>query len=51
MKAQNVALVTGSSSGIGFETALLLARNGFNTYASVLNLGKSKNITQLANRE
>jgi NAD(P)-dependent dehydrogenase (short-subunit alcohol dehydrogenase family) len=26
---KNVALVTGSSSGIGFETALLLARNGF----------------------
>ena len=51
MKAQNIALVTGSSSGIGFETALLLARNGFNTYASVRNLGKSKNITQLANRE
>jgi NAD(P)-dependent dehydrogenase (short-subunit alcohol dehydrogenase family) len=25
MKAQNVALVTGSSSGIGFETAVLLA--------------------------
>jgi NAD(P)-dependent dehydrogenase (short-subunit alcohol dehydrogenase family) len=24
-----VALVTGSSSGIGFETALLLARNRF----------------------
>jgi NAD(P)-dependent dehydrogenase (short-subunit alcohol dehydrogenase family) len=51
MKAQNVALVTGSSSGIGFETALLLARNGFKTYASMRNLGKSKDITQVANRE
>ena len=51
MKAQNVALVTGSSSGIGFETALLLARNGFNTYASVRNLGKSKNITEIASKE
>jgi NAD(P)-dependent dehydrogenase (short-subunit alcohol dehydrogenase family) len=51
MKAQNIALVTGSSSGIGFETALLLARNGFNTYASVRNLGKSKNITQIASKE
>jgi NAD(P)-dependent dehydrogenase (short-subunit alcohol dehydrogenase family) len=38
MKAQNVALVTGSSSGIGFETALLLARNGFHTYASMGNM-------------
>jgi NAD(P)-dependent dehydrogenase (short-subunit alcohol dehydrogenase family) len=51
MKAQSVALVTGSSSGIGFETALLLARNGFKTYASMRNLGKSKEITELANRE
>jgi NAD(P)-dependent dehydrogenase (short-subunit alcohol dehydrogenase family) len=46
-----VALVTGSSSGIGFETALLLARNGFYTYASMRNLDKSKNITQIANTE
>ena len=51
MKSQSVALVTGSSSGIGFETALLLARNGFNTYASMRNLEKSKNITEIANRE
>jgi NAD(P)-dependent dehydrogenase (short-subunit alcohol dehydrogenase family) len=51
MKAQKVALVTGSSSGIGLETALLLARNGFHTYASMRNLEKSKNITQLANKE
>src|ERR1043165_7359640 len=51
MKAQNIALVTGSSSGIGFETALLLARNGFNTYASMRNLEKSNDITQIANKE
>src|SRR5919202_214618 len=51
MKPQSVALVTGSSSGIGYETALLLARNGFKTYASMRNLGKSKDITQVANRE
>jgi NAD(P)-dependent dehydrogenase (short-subunit alcohol dehydrogenase family) len=29
-----VAVVTGSSSGIGFETSLLLARKGFYTYAT-----------------
>jgi NAD(P)-dependent dehydrogenase (short-subunit alcohol dehydrogenase family) len=51
MKAQNVALVTGSSSGIGFETALLLARNEFHTYASMRNLAKSKSITQIVNKE
>lgn len=43
--------MTGSSSGIGFETALLLARSGFHTYASMRNLGKSKNITEIANTE
>jgi NAD(P)-dependent dehydrogenase (short-subunit alcohol dehydrogenase family) len=51
MKSQKVALVTGSSSDIGFETALLLARNGFHTYASMRNLEKSKNIAKIANRE
>jgi NAD(P)-dependent dehydrogenase (short-subunit alcohol dehydrogenase family) len=51
MKSQKVALVTGSSSGIGFQTALLLARNGFHTYASMRNLEKSKNITEIATRE
>ncbi len=51
MKAQNVALITGSSSGIGFETALHLARSGFKTYASMRNLEKSKNITQVAKEE
>lgn len=47
----NLSLVTGSSSGIGFETSLLLARNGFHTYASMRNLEKSKIITEIANRE
>jgi len=51
MKAQSVALVTGSSSGIGFETSLLLARNGYHTYASMRNLEKSKTITEISNRE
>ena len=46
-----VAVVTGSSSGIGFETALLLARSGFHTYASMRNLEKSKSITEIANTE
>jgi NAD(P)-dependent dehydrogenase (short-subunit alcohol dehydrogenase family) len=48
---QKVAVVTGSLSGIGFETALLLARSGFHTYASMRNLDKSKKITEISNRE
>src|SRR5919109_4763783 len=48
---EEVAVVTGSSSGIGFETAILLARSGFHTYASMRNLEKSKNITEITNNE
>jgi NAD(P)-dependent dehydrogenase (short-subunit alcohol dehydrogenase family) len=51
MQTQKVALVTGSSSGMGLETALLLARSGFHTYASMRNLEKSENITQIASTE
>jgi NAD(P)-dependent dehydrogenase (short-subunit alcohol dehydrogenase family) len=32
---QKVAVVTGSSSGIGLQTSLTLARNGFTTYATM----------------
>jgi short-subunit dehydrogenase len=45
-----VAVVTGTSSGIGFETALTLARNGFYTYATMRNLKKSS-IKEIANKE
>ena len=37
---QKVAIVTGSSSGIGYATSLMLARNGFYTYASARNINK-----------
>jgi NAD(P)-dependent dehydrogenase (short-subunit alcohol dehydrogenase family) len=40
--SQRVAVVTGSSSGIGFETSLSLARNQFVTYATMRNLNKSQ---------
>jgi NAD(P)-dependent dehydrogenase (short-subunit alcohol dehydrogenase family) len=45
-----VAVVTGSSSGIGYETALTLARNGFLTYATMRNLNKSENIKLVATK-
>ena len=47
----HVAVVTGSSSGIGFEIALMLARNGFQTYATMRNLAKSENIKSIASKE
>lgn len=50
-KQQNIAVVTGSSTGIGFETSLLLARNGFYTYATMRNASKGDTIEKIANRE
>jgi NAD(P)-dependent dehydrogenase (short-subunit alcohol dehydrogenase family) len=46
-----VAVVTGSSSGIGFETSLTLARNGFLTYATMRSLEKGTTIKTLAEKE
>ena len=46
-----VAIVTGSSSGIGFETSLLLARNGFFTYATMRSLYRSNRINELKQKE
>jgi NAD(P)-dependent dehydrogenase (short-subunit alcohol dehydrogenase family) len=48
---KKVAVVTGSSSGIGFETSLLLARSGFFTYATMRNLEKSRAIIDLKHKE
>jgi NAD(P)-dependent dehydrogenase (short-subunit alcohol dehydrogenase family) len=48
---QKVAVVTGSSSGIGYEIALTLARNGFLTYATMRNLAKSEKIKSMATIE
>ena len=46
-----VAVVTGSSSGIGFETSLMLARNGYFTYATMRDIQKSKAIERIAQLE
>jgi NAD(P)-dependent dehydrogenase (short-subunit alcohol dehydrogenase family) len=49
---EKVGVVTGSSTGIGFETSLTLARNGFHTYATVHKLeDKSSRITEIAKDE
>ena len=46
-----VALVTGSSTGIGFETCLALARNGFDTCATMRDKTKSKILEKIARSE
>ena len=46
-----VAVVTGSSSGIGYETSLLLARNQFTTYATMRNLSKGEGLREIASKE
>ena len=46
-----VAVVTGSSSGIGYETSLLLARNQIKTYATMRNMSKSEGLIKIASEE
>ena len=48
---EKVAVVTGTSSGIGFETALALAREGYYTYATMRDTTKSDKIQELAKKE
>jgi len=46
-----VAVVTGSSSGIGYETAIALARIGILTYATMRNLQKATNLESIRDKE
>lgn len=48
---EKVAIVTGSSSGIGYTTALDLAKNGFKTYATMRDTNKSNNILAEATKD
>ena len=48
---EKVALVTGSSSGIGYETSLSLAREGYFTYATMRNTKKKDVIKKIAEEE
>ena len=40
---EKVALVTGSSSGIGLETTLALARDGYHVFASMRDTKNQQN--------
>jgi NAD(P)-dependent dehydrogenase (short-subunit alcohol dehydrogenase family) len=48
---EKVALVTGSSSGIGLEAALALSRDGYKTFASMRNTKKAGELEQAAKKE
>jgi NAD(P)-dependent dehydrogenase (short-subunit alcohol dehydrogenase family) len=50
-KDQKVAVVTGSSTGIGFETCLLFARSGIRTYATMRDLMKADLIKKITEEE
>jgi len=51
MQHTKVAAITSSSSGIGIETSLLLARNCFYTYAIMRNIDKSNRIADLSKKD
>jgi NAD(P)-dependent dehydrogenase (short-subunit alcohol dehydrogenase family) len=51
MNDQKVVIVTGSSSGIGLESALLLARNGYYTYATMRSPEKDTSIKEAVQKE
>jgi len=51
VKRNKTALVTGCSSGIGYSTCLLLARNNFKVYGTVRNLSKAKKIQEVIDKE
>ena len=48
---RKVAVITGSSSGIGYETAIALARSGIFTYATMRNLQKATNLESIRDKE
>jgi NAD(P)-dependent dehydrogenase (short-subunit alcohol dehydrogenase family) len=51
MNDQKVAVITGSSSGIGLESALILARNGYTTYATMRSPDKDTSIKAVVQNE
>ena len=48
---EKIALVTGSSSGIGLETSLALARDGYYTFASMRDISKSDKLNEIIKKE
>ena len=48
---EKVALVTGSSSGIGYETSIALAKDGYQTFASMRDVSKGNKLKEAAQKE
>jgi len=48
---EKVAVVTGTSSGIGFETVLALASEGYYTYATMRDTAKGDKLKELSKKE
>lgn len=48
---EKVALVTGSSTGIGYETSLALAREGYETFATMRDVGKGAPLNEIAQKK
>ncbi len=44
-------LITGTSTGVGFESAILFAKNGFKVYASMRNTNKSDALKDIIHKE
>ena len=51
MNAKKIAVITGTSTGIGFEAVLALAREGYYTYATMRDIVKADKIMEIAQKE
>jgi NADP-dependent 3-hydroxy acid dehydrogenase YdfG len=51
MVNKRIAIVTGSSTGIGYETSLALSRAGIYTYATMRDIAKSDTINKIVDKE
>ena len=50
MSEEKIAIVTGSSSGIGLLTTVVLARNGYRVAATMRDLGRSSRLEEAAQK-